>query len=306
MLSDPMDVLQQFPVRKSKKQKQAFRDAVQAYALGLGYPVNVEKGSMGAQNVVIGNANTARYLVTAHYDTPARMFFPNFITPCNFLIYLLYQLVLTAVIMFLPMIPAVIAGVYLGTDMAFFLWYLGFWGTLLMMMFGPGNKHNANDNTSGVVTLLEIVKTMPQAHRNKVAFVLFDLEEAGLVGSAAYRKTHKKQTDHQVILNLDCVGDGDEIVMFPTSKLNKDANTMTSLDSISRYCGEKRLYLHKKGFALCPSDQANFPKAVGIMAFRRAKGIGLYCNRIHTNRDTILEQTNVNILRAAITSLICQ
>ena len=73
MIENPMDVLKQFPVRKNKKQKQSFRDSVQSYAENLGYAVTVEKGSMGAHNVVIGNPETAKYLVTAHYDTPAAL-----------------------------------------------------------------------------------------------------------------------------------------------------------------------------------------------------------------------------------------
>ena len=48
----------------------------------------------------------------------------------------------------------------------------------------------------------------------------------------------------------------------------------------------------------------NFPFAVGIAALKRGK-IGLYLNKIHTRADTVLEETNVNILRAAIVSLIC-
>ena len=97
MIENPMDVLKQFPVRKNKKQKQAFREAVQPYAESLGYEVNIEKGSAGAKNVVIGNPESAKYLVTAHYDTPAALPFPNLITPCNFLPFLGYQLFVTAV-----------------------------------------------------------------------------------------------------------------------------------------------------------------------------------------------------------------
>ena len=41
MIENPMDVLNAFPVRKNKKQKQSFRDAVQSYGEGLGYAVNV-------------------------------------------------------------------------------------------------------------------------------------------------------------------------------------------------------------------------------------------------------------------------
>ena len=71
MIKEAMDVLHLHPIRKTKKQKQAFREDVQAYCERLGYAVTVEKGSMGARNVVIGDPEKAKYLVTAHYDTPA-------------------------------------------------------------------------------------------------------------------------------------------------------------------------------------------------------------------------------------------
>lgn len=307
MISEPMDVLEQFPVRKSKKQKLAFRQNIHDYLTGLGYDVTEEKGSMGAVNVVIGNPATAQYLVTAHYDTPARMLLPNFITPCNFLVYLIYQLLVLGVMFAAAILGGFIAAlITMDQAIAYLVAVACYWIVLILMLFGPANRNNANDNTSGVVTLLEIAKSMPVNYRSRVCFVLFDLEEAGLKGSAAYQKAHKNHTSRQMVLNLDCVGDGDEIVLFPSKKVKIDAAKMATLDRISCDCGEKRLYLHKKGFAFCPSDQANFPYGVGVMAFKRSKLFGIYCDRIHTNRDTNLDITNVNILRAAITSLICQ
>ena len=79
---------------------------------------------------------------------------------------------------------------------------------------------------------------------------------------------------------------------------------MASLDRICGHNGNKILSLHKKGFYVYPSDQRNFPKGVGIAAFKRSKLLGLYCDKIHTKRDTTLDQTNVNILRAALTTLV--
>ena len=92
MLNNPMDVLTQYPVRKSKKQKASFREAVCGYARQLGYPVQVESGSFGARNVVIGDAENAKYLVTSHYDTCAKLPFPNYLTPCSLPGFLLCQL----------------------------------------------------------------------------------------------------------------------------------------------------------------------------------------------------------------------
>lgn len=307
MISKPIDVLEQFPVRKSKKQKQAFRDAVQAYAQGLGYPVTVEKGSMGAKNIVMGDPNGANYLVTAHYDTPACMVVPNFLTPTNLLTFILYQLFLVAVLFLISGAAGFVVDLLTNDFMlGFAAWYVVYFGALLLMMFGPANPHNANDNTSGVVTVLETLTSIPENQRHKVCFVLFDLEEAGLIGSASYRKAHKKATEKQIVLNLDCVGDGNELIMFPTAKLKKDKEKLIPLAKICGYFGEKSLLLKRKGFYIYPSDQGNFPYGVGIAAFRRAKFIGPYCSRIHTWRDTFLETTNVNILRAAIVSLICQ
>ena len=66
------------------------------------------------------------------------------------------------------------------------------------------------------------------------------------------------------------------------------------------------LHVHQKGFAFYPSDQVGFPYGVGIGAFRRKKLIGIYYGRIHTFRDTILDYTNINILRAALVTLIAR
>ena len=305
MIGKPMDVLQHFPVRKTKKQKQQFRDAVQSYLKTIGYDSTIEKGSMGARNIVIGNPETAKYLVTAHYDTPVNMFLPNLATPSSFLLYLGYQILIILLILVAAVIPDILltlAGV--SAEIASRTWGISYYAILLLMLYGPANKNNANDNTSGVVTVLEIAKSLPENYRDQVCFVLFDLEEAGLIGSSSYQKAHKKHTVNQLVLNMDCVGDGNEIVMFPTKKLKKDADKQNDLRRICGTWGTKSIALHDKGFSFYPSDQVNFPYGVGIGAFHRSKWAGLYYSRIHTNKDTVLEETNVNILRAAVVSLI--
>ena len=203
-----------------------------------------------------------------------------------------------------PAIPALSVWYFTNSgEIAYIVWYLLFWVCLAMMLFGPANKSNSNDNTSGVVTVLEMMRSFPETQRNKVCFVLFDLEEAGLIGSASYRKAHKQASENQLVLNLDCVGDGDHILMIPTKKLKKDSGRMDGLRRICGDVGEKEIVLREKGFSVYPSDQKNFPLGVGICALRKGV-VGLYMGRIHTRRDTILELTNVNILRSALTSLI--
>lgn len=305
MLASPMDVLKQFPVRKSKAQKHAFRDAVQSYAGGLGYEVRMEPFGFGGNNIVIGDPENAKYLLTAHYDTCARLLLPNMVTPCNLAVYWGYQILQVLIIMIPAIAAGVLAGIFLDREVASKVALVVYWVLLVAMMAGPANKNNSNDNTSGVITLLEVLRTLPENQRYKVCFVLFDLEEAGLLGSSAYRKKHKKQTNQQLVLNMDCVGDGDHLRIFPTKKLLKDRNRLTSLYKACGYFGKKELLVHEKGKYVYPSDQVNFPYGAAIAAFHEKKKLGLYYTNIHTPKDTYLDTTNVNILRAALTTFIC-
>lgn len=300
MIHIPVDVVAQYPVRKSGKQKEVFRQDVISYCESLGYSVSVEKGSCKSRNVVIGDPTKAKYLVTAHYDTCARLPFPNLITPCNLVIYLLYQFALVFGMLAISMGVGIVTG-YLTDSfvLAELVYMVLLLGMCAMMMVGPANPSNVNDNTSGVVTVLEIAKSLPENLRDKVCFVLFDLEEAGLIGSASYQKKHKKETQNQIVLNLDCVGEGDEILLFPTGKLKKDQERIEKLNPITGNFETKSIALRTKGTAIYPSDQAHFPYGVGICALKRGK-VGLYLSRIHTPKDTILDEENVNILRAAI------
>ena len=303
-MNTPMDVVKNYPVRKSKKQKQAFRTDVTQWLQNLGYPVCEEEGSFHSRNLVIGDPQRARYLVTAHYDTCARLPFPNLITPCNFWTFLLYQIF----IFLMLMLPALAVGGLVGYllhsfDIGYFLFVVLLWADIVLMLIGPANSSNVNDNTSGVVTLLEIARSIPELHRKNVCFVLFDLEEAGLIGSASYKKKHKREIPNQLVLNLDCVGEGDDIYFFPTAKLKKSKERLAPLQKLAGGYGKKSIAVRTKGFSIYPSDQSNFPYGVGICALKRGWA-GLYLSRIHTPRDTVLDETNVNILRAALTTLI--
>lgn len=303
-MNTPMDVVKNYPVRKSKKQKQAFRADVTQWLQNLGYPVCEEEGSFHSCNLVIGDPQRARYLVTAHYDTCARLPFPNLITPCNFWTFLLYQIFICLMLM----LPALAVGGLVGyllhsLDIGYFLFVVLLWADIVLMLIGPANSSNVNDNTSGVVTLLEIARSIPELHRKNVCFGLFDLEEAGLIGSASYKKKHKREIPNQLVLNLDCVGEGDDIYFFPTAKLKKSKERLAPLQKLAGGYGKKSIAVRTKGFSVYPSDQSNFPYGVGICALKRGWA-GLYLSRIHTPRDTVLDETNVNILRAALTTLI--
>ena len=301
MIQKPIDVLAAFPIRKTKEQKQAFRNAVTDYAQRQGYSVAVEEGKRGVCNIVMGEPNRAKYLITAHYDTPASIGLPNLIAPNNPVMFFLLQFMVVGILVGVAVLAGFVAS-WLGAEgrFPFLAGYAVYMILLVLMLFGPANRNNANDNTSGVVTLLETMTALPETLRSEVCFVLFDLEEAGLVGSAVYRKLHKDATENQVVLNMDCVGHGDVIQIVPVKKAKEDQILLDKLSAVCGKTGNKELRLRSKGFYQGSSDHKNFPKGVAIMAFQYKKGIGLYCGRIHTWRDKILDTENVSLLRNAL------
>ena len=72
------EILRDRQVRKTKAQKQRFIDLLQRRLPGL----KVEEGGWPhCRNLVLGDPDSADVLFTAHYDTCARLPFPNFVTP---------------------------------------------------------------------------------------------------------------------------------------------------------------------------------------------------------------------------------
>ena len=155
---------------------------------------------------------------TAHYDTCAVMPVPNFITPKNIAFYLVYQLIICVPIFaVMAILNAVLS--FITTD--FFVHYIlslvVMFAMLYLLIAGPANKHTANDNTSGVITLCEIWSKLTDEQKQDVALVFFDNEEIGLVGSSIFKKQYGKIMENKLLINFDCVSDGDNI-LFSVSK----------------------------------------------------------------------------------------
>ncbi|MBE5803219.1 MAG: Zn-dependent exopeptidase M28 [Clostridiales bacterium] len=293
-------LIEKFPIRKNKAQKEAFRAWTLEEAEKLGYTAQVEKKG-SSNNVVIGDADNAEAIFTAHYDTPPVMPLPNFITPCNLLIYLLYQLVLTAVIIGLGFGFGALVGALAGwlsgnPEMGMGLFGLGsmigMWTLIMLMMFGPANKNNANDNTSGVASVLETMARIPAESRGKAAFILFDNEEKGMLGSSAFASMHKQVKKETLLVNMDCVGLGDNILFFSPKKAREHAHFEKLQAGLNAQTGRNLEWFNSEGH-FYPSDQMQFKHGIAVCSCKKAKVIGYYCDRIHTKRDTIAEPANI-------------
>ena len=287
------EILRDWQVRKTKAQKQRFIAFMQSRLSGLA----VEEGGWPrCRNLVLGDPERAELVFTAHYDTCARLPFPNFITPKNLVIYLAYQLLIL-----LPFFAAagllVWGMVRLGVfaPLAVMLgWFAAFGLILWVFLFGPANPHTVNDNSSGVVTLCELIAALDEDERARCAFVFFDHEETGLFGSAAFASRHKKAMRDRLLINFDCVSDGDHILIVQNRKAQKRAGA--ALAEAFPSAGDKQVRLEGPLGAFYPSDQVNFPCAVGVAAMNRSPLLGLYMSRIHTARDTVCDERNFSFL----------
>ena len=294
-------IFEKYQVRKNKKQKAAFREYVKEIADRYGYECKLEKGSFGARNIVIGNPDTAKVLYTAHYDTCPRLPFPNFITPKSFLFYLLYQLLILGLFFAVALAGGFLSGVIIALlpideDIAYELIacvpMLIYWVLLFLILDGPANKHTANDNTSGVTTVLDIMAELPQDQRGKVAFVLFDLEEVGLFGSSSFASKHKAIKKNALVINFDCVSDG-ETMLFALKRTTVKYAELLEKAFISTQ--DVTVDIAKKAFY--PSDNVSFNGGIGVAALKKSKRFGmLYMDRIHTNKDVIYREENIRFL----------
>lgn len=285
-------ILREYQVRKTKKQKDRFIRLLQAYFPQL----QIESTRFPkSRNLIIGNLDTAKVLLSAHYDTCARLPFPNFITPKKPLISILYSLLIVLPAIALIFVFSTILGFFVKDFWVAYIITLLMYGVIIwFMMAGPANKHNANDNTSGVITLLEIYDQLSDEAKEQVAFVFFDNEEKGVMGSGQFRHKHKNRIKDLLLINFDCVSDGDHFLFGVSKKANAKyhvglARSYSSTDT-------KHVMLERLNKVYYPSDQAGFPVAVSVAALKYKKFPGYYMDRIHTKKDIVFDESNIAYL----------
>lgn len=282
-------VLDNHIVRKSKKQKEEFAKYLESNLPDLNN-FNVENIG-GNKNIVIGDINNAKYVFTAHYDTPTTFFvIPNFLAPKNKFVFIMFQALLVLI-----MLCFCFGLGFLGTliKLDFLVGYfVGLFLFFFQLKYGYPNKNNYNDNTSGVITLIEMYLTYTPEEREKCVFIFFDNEEKGLKGSAAFNKKYKELMESREVINFDCVADGDYIMIIPKQISSETAKLVCSeIDYENKHM---IVYDYKK--VIYPSDQKKFNHSIGVAAFHKGKRIGYYVSKIHTNFDVNFDEKNIFVI----------
>lgn len=297
-------IFREYQVRKGKQEKFAFIGFLCAALAreGISARLEVTRSVFTNRNIVIGNPDKAKIVIGAHYDTCAVLPLPNFITPRNVTVYILYQFFLAVALILIAFIISYIP-VVLGWIDGFFipLFSILMLASALLLTFGPANRHTANDNTSGVIGVIETVLAMPEELREKVVFVLFDNEELGLLGSAGFAKKHMRLKNNACMINLDCVSDGD-VIMLALPK-NCAAEYKKLLEESFVLWNDREVVLAPADNTFYPSDQMNFKHGAAVAALRKTKGGMLYMDKLHTAQDTVFDERNITFIREALIRL---
>ena len=287
-----------YPSRKTTKEKQAFRKYIVESLTNKGIEAKIEQTTDGKNvNIVIGDPTIAKAIFTAHYDTPARSIFPNIMIPKNRFVFYAYQFVPIIFLLVVSFAVAHLVGTLMFNDLhAYYLSFLvTYYGLFFGIMRGFKNQNNYNDNTSGVSTILSIIEDLSKEELKNVAFILFDNEEKGKKGSKAYYKDYKEQMNDKFLVNFDCVGYGDNI-LFIAQKDAVECEEYKSLKSAFNKDGKFSLEFLTYKQADSNSDHKNFPKGVACVVCKKSKNGLLYTPYIHTNKDVVANNSNIDFL----------
>lgn len=282
------------PVRKTGYQKREFRDWLMSEMKRSGWKAHEETyGKLnGSVNVVAGDPDRAVVFLCAHYDTAARMLFPDFVSPTNVPAHICYHfaagflLVAAALaVSFAVCFPLHLPALMLPLFLVLAVIALG------VSAYGPANKRNANGNTSGVLALLAMARELKRDGR--VCFLFLDNNEKNLLGASAFKKKHFTAADRALFLNFDCVGEGEHLLLMPSKHSRWDADLLAALREAFPDGEEMVSHVLDKGLTYYPSDSRKFKFHVAVCACRRLAGLGYYIPHLRTGKDTALAEGNI-------------
>ena len=296
MTETTKEILDKYQVRRSGKQKQAFRDYLKNVCKANNYEYKEEKGSFKSKNIVIGDVENAKVIYTAHYDTQTILPFPYFHMPKKPFLTILLQMLMSLIYIFAVFATVALSRIVLDS--------FGISGIVfkiveevIVIMFllfpfvGITNKHTSNDNTSGVTTLIDLMLSLSEEDRKDVAFIFFDMEELGLVGSRSFASKHKNIKNNKLIINFDCVSNGKKFLFVVPKKAKKYSEVIEKAfnptDSYDIEIASRGCYF--------PSDQAAFKCGIGVVSLNK-KGKIEYLSNIHSPKDRIYDEKNIEFL----------
>ena len=237
-----------YPVRRTAGQKAEFRKWLLSELKKSGWRAHEETYGKfnGSVNVIAGDPDRAEVCLCAHYDTGSRMLLPNFVSPTNVPAHVIYHL--AAALVLIGLVFALSLAVCFPLDqpgLMLPLFLILALAALWMSAFGPANKNNANSNTSGVLALLAVADAA--ARDKRVCLVFLDNNEKNMLGASAFRKKHIDNLSEALVVNFDCVGDGEDLLLLPSKYSRWDGALTRALEQSFPAEGPVRRRLLAKG-----------------------------------------------------------
>jgi len=134
--------------------------------------------------------------------------------------------------------------------------YLGIKGINVIIEFGKGKKYSiasahydvvprspgANDDASAIAVLFKLIDNLRKIKlKNKIKIIFFGDEETGRLGSLSYIEKHGLK-DLLGVYNMELVGMGDCIGLWPVTKFNEKSYIIKNIEEILK---KKKIYYEK-------------------------------------------------------------
>lgn len=291
---------QDFPLRRKDKEKAEVRSWLLFQLREMGYHAQLQS-SRDATNVIAGDLEKAKLLITAHYDTGLHDLLPPFISPTRPITQLLYQ-ALTPVL-------ALVGSFLLSFAISFPLNRPGLMLPLFLMLlvacllyfrFGPSEtKSSLCDNASGVAAVLEAAAAITPRYRGEVVIAFLDGGAANGKGARALQKEYPCVKEKSVIC-VDCVAAGDELLLLSNKGARWDGELLDALNASFENAGKKTVFNKTDGLVYFPGDARVFKNAVTVCAVEKLPGFGRI---IRPRRVREVDEENLAILRDGLSKL---
>lgn len=292
MTSVAKKIIDTYMVRFLDKEKQEFINYIVPQLNRIGYDTRIQttkKGKRVSKNIIAGDIENAHVVFTAHYDTGRKNIFFNRIYPTSFVRTLIIRLIPVFMALFLFAVAFKSSGFIAGLVVLLILL-----GLIVVGSANIPNKNNANCNTSGVITLYEIADRISPVYKDKAAFVFLDNAEQGFLGARAFSKEYSEICERKLIINLDCVGDGNDIAFSYNEETIEKAEEIAGF--YKNDYPNKRVGVIMLDTNVFRSDYKAFRQWINVTAFRRSTSGILYLDNTKSEDDKNLDEDNISVI----------
>lgn len=222
--------------RFTNSQKRIFYTQIEPFFKKLGYKFEFRESGKSLSritNLLIGDISSAQYIVVCPYDTPSRSLIPYKYYPFKWSENLRQEnkeLFLRSIIFIIICVFAYISLNYFS-NLTSFLMILAIISLSALLFFcykliaGFANPINFNRNSASIA-LIAALAEKAAANKN-VGFVLLDKNTSTNAGLKALAE--EKRLKNKICLYLDCVSDGEKLVIAHQTAANPEAEKLITL-----------------------------------------------------------------------------